>query len=77
MPCIMFMPTMTTVINGMISYCNHYLVLSPQILHETQRKKENFTQIADVEMPKKPHETGNLRKVLQLKVGAKIRLNKY
>ena len=25
-------------------------------------------------MPKKPHETGNLRKVLQLKVGAKIRL---
>ena len=37
-------------------------------------KKDNFTQIADVEMPKKPHETGNLRKVLQLKVGAKIRL---
>ena len=38
-------------------------------------KKDNFTQIADVEMPKKPHETGNLRKVLHLiKVGAKIRL---
>ena len=37
-------------------------------------KKDNFTQIADVEMPKKPHETGNLRKVLQLKVGTKIRL---
>ena len=36
-------------------------------------KKDKFTQIADVEMPKKPHETGNLRKVLQLKVGAKVR----
>ena len=37
-------------------------------------KKDNFTRIADVEIPKKPHETGNLRKVLQLKVGAKVRL---
>ena len=25
-------------------------------------------------MPEKPHETGNLRKVLQLKIGAKVRL---
>ena len=35
-------------------------------------KKDHFTQLANVVMPEKPHQTGNLRKVLQLKVGASI-----
>ena len=35
-------------------------------------KKDHFTQLANVLMPEKPHQTGNLRKVLQLKVGAII-----
>ena len=35
-------------------------------------KKDHFTQLADVVMPEKPHQTGNLREVLQLKVGASI-----
>ena len=37
-------------------------------------KKDHFIQLANVKMPENPHETGNLRKVLQLKIGAKIRL---
>ena len=37
-------------------------------------KKDHFIQLANVKMPEKPHITGNLRKVLQLKIGAKIRL---
>ena len=35
-------------------------------------KKDHFAQLANVVMPEKPHQTGNLRKVLQLKVGASI-----
>ena len=35
-------------------------------------KKDHLTQLADVLMPEKPHQTGNLRKVLQLKEGASI-----
>ena len=33
-------------------------------------KNDTFTQLTDVTIPEKPHDTGNLRKVLQLKVGA-------
>ena len=67
----MFMLTMTNVISGIISCFNHYLVLSLQVQHLTQ-KKDHFTQLANVVMPEKPHQTGNLRNVLQLKVGASI-----
>ena len=35
-------------------------------------KKDHFTQLADVVMPEKTHQTGDLRKVLQLKVEASI-----
>ena len=34
-------------------------------------KKDHFTQLANVKMTENPHETGSLRKVLQLKIGAK------
>ena len=33
-------------------------------------KKDDCAQLASVSMPEIPHETGNLRKILQVKVGA-------
>ena len=33
-------------------------------------KKDDCAQLASVSMPERSHETGNLRKILQVKVGA-------
>ena len=35
-------------------------------------KKDNCAQLVSVSMPERPHETGNLRKILEVKVGARL-----
>ena len=38
----------------------------------TDSKKDDCTEIANITMPTNPHETGNLKKILTVKVNAKI-----
>ena len=38
----------------------------------TDSKKDDCTEIANITMPTNPHETGNLKKILTVKVNAKV-----
>ena len=67
----MCMLTTTTVIYG-----NEYMLESipgDKFVNTTNnRKKDNLSNIADVVMPNKPSETGNLRKILEVKISTRI-----
>ena len=39
-------------------------------------KKDDCAQLATVNMPERPRETGNLRKILQVKVGARVMITR-
>ena len=61
------------------SHCdswNDYMLDSlkgDKFLHNAKdQKKDNLSNIANVIMPDKPSQTGNLRKTLQVKVGARV-----
>ena len=38
----------------------------------TDSKKDDCTEIANITMPTNPHETGNLKKILTVKINAKV-----
>ena len=38
----------------------------------TDSKKDDCTELANITMPTNPHETGNLKKILTVKVNAKV-----
>ena len=40
--------------------------------HALDTKKDTFTQLLNIVLPEKPSDTGNLRKDLHLKVGARV-----
>ena len=42
----------------------------------TDSKKDDCTEIADITMPMNPHETGNLKKILIVKVNAKVMITR-
>ena len=38
----------------------------------TDSKKDDCTELADITMPTNPHETGNLKKILTVKINARV-----
>ena len=40
----------------------------------TDSKKDDYTELANVTMPTNPHETGNLQKVLTIKINARVKI---
>ena len=64
----MYMLKTFTVTNGMNTI--NSLPGDMTTSYASDTKKDTFTHLADVTIPEKPHDMGNLRKVLQLKVGA-------
>ena len=61
---------MNIVMNEMQEDLPYYLEVSTSVASDG--KKDDCAQLATVNMPERPHETANLRKILQVKVGARV-----
>ena len=66
----MYMHKMCTVMHGM----NRLKLLSGREFTNiaTDSKKDDCTELANFTMPTNPHETGNLKKVLTVKINARV-----
>ena len=67
----MYIHKMYTVMHGMKTDSNCFLEENTQIWHQTV-KKDDCTELANVTMPTNPRETGNLRKVLTVKINTRV-----
>ena len=67
----MYMHEMPTMINGM--HFKLKLLPGKELTNiATDSKKDDCTELANITMPTNPHETGNLKKVLTVKIHARV-----
>ena len=61
------------------AYCDEWNILKLKLLPgkeftniATDSKKDHCTELANITMPTNPHETGNLKKILTVKINARV-----